>query len=172
MKKSTILIIFIVYLVSIVAIGFFGTAVKVYDVILYVNKIEMSIRADDEKMYDFKEKGTNEQGNTMYELIVHFSKAVEVQYERDDGITEIRKCVHLTFMPKITYDSGDTANAEEEGIVYRLEHTELQEEGKIDLTERGELMCFKNKTAFRIYVEPETKGSYRAAIIIDVYVRN
>ena len=63
-------------------------------------------------------------------------------------------------------------NAEEEGIVYRLEHTELQEEGKIDLTERGELMCFKNKTAFRIYVEPETKGSYRAAIIIDVYVRN
>ncbi len=171
MKKSTILIIFIVYLVSIVAIGFFGTAVKVYDIILYVNKIEMSIRADDEKMYSFKEKGVSPQGNTMYELIVNFNEAVEIQYEREDGITEIRKCVHLTFIPKITYDSGETANAEEEGIVYRLDQTELQEQEKIKLSNRGELLCFK-KCSFRIYVEPESKGSYRAGIIIDVYVRN
>ena len=36
MKKSTIIVILIVYLVSIVAIGFFGMAVKVYDEVKYV----------------------------------------------------------------------------------------------------------------------------------------
>ena len=132
----------------------------------------MSIRADDEKMYDFKERGVNEQGNMEYELVVHFNEAVEMIYEREDGISEVRKGVHITFIPKITYDSGDTANAEEESIVYLLEQTELQEQGRVELSDRGELICFKNKTSFKIRVEPERMGSFKAAIIINVYVRN
>jgi len=170
MKKSTVLVIFIVYMVSIVAIGFFGMASKVYNEVKYVKAIEMGIRTDDESAYEFKQIGTTEQGNKQYQLIVNFRKAIDVKVERENGITEMRKCVHLTFIPNITYDTGDTANAEEESIVYSISNDSYKQKEYVSLNSRGELMCFKNNISFQIYVNPESMGSYTAGIVINVYV--
>ena len=172
MKKSTVLVIVIVYLVSIVAIAFFGMKTKVYNEVKYVKEIDMDIRTDDESAYNFKQIGTNEQGNKLYQLIIDFSKSIDVKVERENGITEIRKCVHLTFIPNITYDTGDTANAEEESIVYSVSDKSYVQKEYVSLNKRGELMCYRNNISFQIFVTPESIGSSTAGIIINVYVMN
>ena len=171
MKKSTTLIIFIIYLVSIVAIGFFGMASKVYDEINYVQAIDITVRTDDEESYRFKENGTTEQGNKRYQLMLYFNKAIDIKVEDENGNDEMRKALHITFIPNITYDTVDTANAEEEGIVYNISNQQYIEKKYVSLNNRGELICFKNNISFKIYVDPESKGSYAAGIVIDVYVR-
>lgn len=172
MKKSTILIIFMIYLISIVAIGFFGIAVKASDEVLYVQSISMNVRADSKDMYSFKDTGKNSKKIQTYDLTIYFSQSVQIQYERENGITELRNCVFISLIPEVTYDTGDTANAEEESIIYRLADTSYQEKELIHLNERGELMCFKKDIAFRIIVEPEKKGSFTSTVYIDVYVEN
>ena len=63
MKKSTTLLIFIIYLASIVVIGFFGMKIKVYDEVKYVKSIEMSVEAENRKMYTFAGLITKVRGN-------------------------------------------------------------------------------------------------------------
>ena len=171
MKKSTVLIIFIVYLVSIVAIAFFGMKSKVFDEIKYVQSIDMRVEAEDPEMFIFKEAGYSSSGNKQYELRIDFNKAMIGNFETDEGITEARRYVALNFIPHVTYDTGDVADAKEEKIKYVLGSLgeEYQQKGYISLGERGELMCFREKS-FRLYVEPESKGSYKAMVIIDVFV--
>lgn len=171
MKKSTILIIFIIYLASIVAIGFFGMAAKVYNVNKYVNSIEITIEAEDEKMFNFYNEGLLE-GKKHYKIDVYYDKALTGEFENKLGIVEERKYIPLTIIPHVTYDTGDVANSEEESIVYVLaeEDMELQNKEYIKLTERGELTCFRVDTAFRIYVEPASSSSNDVGVIIDVYV--
>ena len=171
MKKSTTLIIFIIYLVSIVAIGFFGMASKVYDEVKYVQSIDMTVRTDDDEAYRFKENGTTAQGNKRYQLMLYFDKAIDIKVDGENGGTEMRKALHLTFIPNITYDTGGTANAEEESIEYSISNQSYVEKEYVSINKRGELMCFKNNISFKIYVEPESKGSYSAGVVIDVYVR-
>ena len=171
MKKSTILIIFIVYLASIVTIGFFGMASKVYDETKYVQAIEMSVDAEDEKMFTFEYVGETQDDNKnkMYELYIDFDYAQVSEFEVG-GIQMDRYFVALNLIPHVTYDTGDVANAEEESIRYRLDDEELQEKQDIDLKKNGSLYCFKVDTAFRIYVEPAKQSSNEVAVIIDVYV--
>ena len=171
MKKSTILVIVIVYLVSIVAIAFFGMKSKVYDEIKYVKEIQMSVEAEDPEMFTFKEKAPSQSGNKQYELKINFNKAMLGNFETEDGITETRKYVALNFIPHVTYDTGDVADAKEEKIKYVLSSVgeDYMNKGYISLSNRGELMCFREKS-FRLYVEPESKGSFKAMVIIDVYV--
>jgi len=169
MKKSTILLILIVYLASIVAIGFFGMASKVYDEIKYVKAIEMEVEAEKEESYLFQSAGTNKQGNKIYNLYVFFDQADVGAFERENGFVEERKFVALTLIPHVTYDTGDVANAEEESIVYRLNDTTLQEKEHVNLEKNGMLYCFK-ETSFRVYVEPASQSSNDVAVIIDIYV--
>ena len=171
MKKSTILIILIVYVASIVAIGFFGMASKVYNVNKYVESIEISIEAENDKMFKFYNEGLLE-GKKHYKIDVYYSEALTGEFENKLGIMEERKYIPLTIIPHVTYDTGDVANTEEESIVYILseENKALQEKEYIKLTERGELTCFRIDTAFRIYVEPASSSSNTVGVIIDVYV--
>ena len=119
MKKSTILLIFIIYLASIVVIGFFGMASKVYDEIKYVQTIDVEVEAEKKEAYLFKSNGTSKNGNKMFNLYVFFDEADVGTFERENGFIEERKFVALTLIPHVTYDTGDVANAEEESIVYR-----------------------------------------------------
>lgn len=171
MKKSTILFIAIIYLVSIVSIAFFGMKSKVYDEIKYVKEIKMSVEAEDPEMFVFNENGYSSSGNRQYELTINFNKSMIANFETEDGIIESRKYVALNFIPHVTYDTGDVADAKEEKIRYVLGSTgeDYEKKGYIELSERGELMCFSEKS-FRLYVEPESRGSFKAMVIIDVYV--
>lgn len=171
MKKSTILLIFIVYLASIVVIGFFGMKVKVYDEIKYVKTITMSVEAENEQMYDFVEDGTDTVlGNKKYKLTVHFNAHLIGSFTRKNGLVEERRYVPLTLLPYVTYDTGDVANSEEESIKYSLSNTSFEEKEYISLSEKGQLLCFKTDIAFMIYIDPATKGGYGTGAIIAVYV--
>ena len=169
MKKSTILIIFIIYMASIVMIGFFGMASKVYDEIKYVTEIEMDAEAESEEMFTFKQLEDSAQGNKQYQLVVKFKNALTGSFEVD-GVQMERKYIPLTLIPHVTYDTGDVANAEEESIVYRISDEKLIEKNQVSLSNRGELFCFKKDTAFIIYVDPATKSSNEVCVIINVYV--
>jgi len=169
MKKSTILIIFIIYMASIVMIGFFGMASKVYDEIKYVTAIEIEAEAESEEMFSFKQLENTAQGNKQYQLVVKFANALVGSFEID-GIQMERKYIPLTLIPHVTYDTGDVANAEEESIVYRISDEKLIEKNHVSLSSRGELFCFKKDSAFIIYVDPSTKSSNEVGVIINVFV--
>ncbi len=169
MKKSTALVILIIYLVSIVLIGFFGMAVKAYDLQKYITSIEMSVEAEDEKMYFFEYTGKDikedETGthNNMYDLIIYFKHALVDENQN--------KYIPLTLIPKVTYDTGDV-NAKGDTIKYTTnkESELLKEDGVFELDGRGILKVYERGVSFRIYVDPLSIGRIGSGAIIYVTV--
>ena len=171
MKKSTILLIILIYLASIVVIGFFGMKIRVYDEIKYVKNIEMSVEAENENMFTFIDEGVDAAtGNRAYKLIINFDNYLIGSFTRKNGITEERKYIPLTLIPYVTYDTGDVANSEEESIKYSISNEVFVDKEYVSLSERGQLLCFKTGIAFIIYVDPASKGGNGTGAIISVYV--
>lgn len=175
MKKSTAIIIFIVYLASIVMIGFFGMRVKVYDVQKYVKKIEMNVEAEKEDMFSFEFLGVDDHSddpkvqptfNNLYKLTIYFDKALTGEF-KVDGVTETKRYAPLTLIPKVTYSTGVMGKGE--SIKYSISKPELIEKGDVELTEFGVLTCFR-KTGFIIYVNPASISGVGTGAVIDVYV--
>jgi len=170
MKKSTALVILIIYLVSIVLIGFFGMAVKAYDLQKYIKTIEMSVEAEKESMYKFESMGKdiNEDGsgthNNVYKLIIYFSEALVDENQQ--------QYLPLTLIPKVTYDTGDV-NAKGDSIKYTTnkEAKEYIDNDYINLDERGILTVYKKRISFDIFVNPSSVGKIGSGAIIHVYVR-
>ena len=79
--------------------------------------------------------------------------------------------VYRRSMDELPARREEVEHAEEEGIVYNISNQQYIEKKYVSLNNRGELICFKNNISFKIYVDPESKGSYAAGIVIDVYVR-
>lgn len=171
MKKSTILIIFIIYLASIVVIGFFGMKIKVYDEIKYVKEINMQATAENEQMFNFVADGIDAStGNKKYILTVYFDYNIIRPIERNNGLIVNRECVPITLIPHVTYDTGDVANSEEESIKFSLSDATYEKREFVSLSERGLLMCFERDLAFRIYIDPATKSGNGTGVIISVFV--
>lgn len=171
MKKSTIILIILIYLASIVVIGFFGMKIKVYDEVKYVKKIEMAAEAESDRMFSFTDLGIDETtGNRNYKLVINFDQYLIGPFKRDNGITEDRKYVPITLIPHVEYDTGDVANAEEESIKYSISETNYVKKEYVSLSDRGQLICFKSGIAFMIYVEPASKGGNGTGAVISVYV--
>ncbi|MBO4569695.1 MAG: hypothetical protein J5689_00560 [Clostridia bacterium] len=171
MKKSTVLIIFIVYVASIVLIGFFGMTVKVYDEIKYVKSIQMSVEAEDDDMFTFTYDGIDDYTkNPKYTLVVNFStKAISGTFLNELNEYETKNYLPLTFIPKVTYDTGDVAgNAE--AIKYTISNEKLVESGKIVLEQNGTMMCFKSGVAFYVYVNPVSMSGSGTGANIHVFV--
>ena len=166
MKKSTTILILIIYVASIVVVGFFGMTVKVYDEIKYVKSIVMTVEAESEDIYDFEyvEIDSTTQ-NPKYKLTIHFNDFAE---EDEEG----RLFLLLNLIPKITYDTGDVAGSDTESIVYTLSSQGkiLVEKGFITLNEYGTLACYKSRLGFQINVNPASKGGNGTGAIIEVYV--
>lgn len=168
MKKSTAIIIFIVYLASIVLIGFFGIRAKAYDVQKYVKKIEMNVEAENETMFAFENLGKESTTkNNYYKLVVYMDQALSGEFEVD-GIKEEKKYVPLTLIPNITYDNGEK-DVKGESIKYSISKPELIEKNYVSLNNVGVLTCFR-KTGFTIYVNPASASGVGTGAIIDVYV--
>ena len=174
MKKSTILIIFIVYLASIAAIGFFGMRSKVYDEVKYVSAITVEAQVENENMRDFEDITANPNSKKKeYLLTVYFDNAIE--YEAG------KFYVPISLTPYVVYDTGDVANSKEVSIVYYGDkNSQKDTDGNISykksnktiatLTKYGSLSCFEKDTAFRITINPAKQGSSEVSVSITVIV--
>ncbi len=164
MKKSTVIIILIVYLASIIVVGFFGMRVKVYDKVKYVKSIEVTAQAESEDMYSFESNGINPTTqNHQYTLKVYFTEHHLVDV---DG----KAYLPIIFMPQVTYDSGDIAG-EAEKIKYSIVSSiDYVAQGRVALSQRGELNCFDSLFAFTVMISPETSSLVGAKAEIEVWV--
>ena len=164
MKKSTIIIILIVYLASIIVVGFFGMRVKVYDKVKYVKSIEVTAQAESEEMYSFESNGINPTTqNHQYTLKVYFTEHHLVDADGNSYLP-------IIFMPQVTYDSGDIAG-EAEKIKYSIvSSTPYEERWQVSLSERGELRCFDKRLSFTVMISPETSSLVGSKAEIKVWV--
>ena len=168
MKKSTTILILIIYVASIVLVGFFGMSVKVYDEIKYVKQIAISVEAESEELYTLTKLDENDAvtGNPQYNLTIKYSSYGNKTVDENDN-----QFVLLNIIPEVTYDTGDLAG-DTESIVFTLNNTGTKhvEKGNISLSEFGTLVCYKSMIAFQIYVNPAAKGGNGTGAIIIVYV--
>lgn len=172
MKKSTIVIIIAIYLVSIVVISFLGIKVRVYDETKYVKEIQISVGAEDENRYSLENLGKDSLGNNQYSLTIYFKNAKEGKFpmKSDPSIEITRKYLILSLIPHITYDTGDVANAEEESIVFKIGNESYQEKEWITLSEKGFITAFRKDISTPIYVTPAKSGRVGAGATIYVSV--
>lgn len=161
MKKSTMLTIFIIYVVSIILIGFFGISIRVYDQINYVKSIEIEIAATNTNMYDLGEREIDENGNNKYWLNIYFSKAIDV-----NGTLMLP----LNIIPKVTYNTENVADAKAESISFSLSDENYQKDGFISLSDKGELICYDYGFSFEVYVNPTSKGRNGSGAVLVVWV--
>ncbi len=163
MKKSTIIIILIVYLASIIVVGFFGMRVKVYDKVKYVQSIEVTAQAENKNMILWEANGLDDNLNHKYTLKILFTEHALID---QDG----NKYLPVIFMPQVTYDSGDIAG-ETEKIKYEINSEfDLEGSGQIVLSQRGELTCKAKTPAFEVIIRPVGTGLQGSQAIISVYV--
>lgn len=167
MKKSIIITILLVYLASIIIVGFFGISVKVYEVVKYVQSIEMSVESNNPNAYTWKDMSEST-GKHKYELEVHFSQATEAPIDDGEGNIENKLYIGLNLIPQVTYTSGDLGA--EEPIQYRLSDggKSFVEKGYFTLSEYGTLVIYKELFYTTIYIEPVNYGSINAGAIIEL----
>lgn len=165
MNKSTIVIIFVIYVVSIIAIGFFGMAIKVYDKVKYVKSIEIKVESEKDSFFDLSYIGKNDKGDNEYYLMIHFNEYLI------DPITD-RKYLPLSILPYVEYDSGDVAS-EEEPIKFAVNSSvDLEGKGYIKLEDNGMFTCYDSGFAFIINVSPVKSARNGANAKINVFVLN
>ena len=176
MKKSTMLIIFIIYVVSIIVIGFFGMSVKVYDEIKYVKSIQISVDAEDPDMYNLEDPVIDESTkNPKYKLRLFFKTNALL-----DG--NGNKYLPLNIIPKIEYDTGEIEGSNLQGITYTVSNEKLVNDNIISLNKNGTLICYENLMvnsqgvlehkaySFFIYVNPVSVSGLGKGAIIKVDV--
>ena len=173
MKKSTVLLIFMIYVASIVIIGFFGMRIKIYDEVKYINKIEISVEAEKSEMYELtllpeKDKTTQ---NDVYNLKIYFTDYAEEGefFDEGSGTNLTKKYLPISFIPKITYDTGEEG-ANVEGITYNISNQKLIDNKSVELENNGTMICFKPKISFYVYIDPVSKGRNGTGVIIHVFV--
>lgn len=170
MSKSTIVIIFVIYVVSIIAIGFFGMAIKVYDKVKYIKSIEIKVEAESPKFFELKDNGKNGKGDNEYVLRINF-------YNHLVDPTSNKEYLPLSILPYVEYDSGDVAS-EEESIKFSINSSvDLEEAGYIKLENNGMLTCYNPDPnsgfgffSFIINVSPEKSARNGANAKITVVV--
>ena len=176
MKKSTMLIILIVYVMSIVIIGFFGMSIKVYDEVKYIKSIQMSVEAESDDMYTLSEPTIDTATkNPKYVLRINFKTFALID---GDG----NKYLPLNLIPKIEYDTGEIEGSNLESITYTVSNDKLIENNKISLNQNGTLICYENLVtnknggtehkayAFFIYINPASMSKIGSGAIIQVVV--
>ena len=172
MRKSTIIVIFAIYILSILAISFFGMKVKIYNETKYVKAIEISVEAEDDSMFSLTSAGTNSNGDHIYYLVLKFNKSIQGEFPMKENpeVMVTKNFIRVSIIPHITYDSEDVANAREESITYKLGSNEYDENEWLTLDETGFLTAFKNNIYSPVYIRPVQSGRVGTNAIIYVSV--
>lgn len=180
MKKSIVVTILVIYIASIIVVGFFGMSVKVYDAVKYVQSITMTAEASDENMFSFNDTSTGE-GKHAYTLNVYFPAAQHGPVENKDGDIVEKDFIAITLIPKITYKTGDLGA--EESVVYTLSEQGdgYVEKGYFTLSKYGVLTIFgidaesptlEKPFVTTIYINPEHSGDPDAGAVITLKCLN
>lgn len=172
MKKSTIITIFIIYLASIVAVGFFGFKVKVIGEVMYVKTINLDVRCEDESAYEFREmfeeEKTSDGKYNEYVMFIDFSKAQNVKVE--DGGEEVnKKQLAFSIIPSVIYRTGDSPDAEEDTVVYSIIEDRVKDNGYAEIDEKGVLTVWEDKLSFTVKVSPKSTVLHGSEAIIEIY---
>lgn len=170
MNKSVVITILLIYVASIIIVGFFGISVRVYDSVKYIDSITMDVQATDDSYYKFTDTSP-ESGAHTYSLVVYFTNAQEGPVEDNDGNTVVTKFISLTLIPKVTYKSGELGAEEKLKYVLPKDAIQKQEEGDFSLSQVGVLTLFK-PVSFIIYITPESQSSADAEAQITVVCVN
>ncbi|MBR1988693.1 MAG: hypothetical protein IKA36_06640 [Clostridia bacterium] len=173
MKKSTIITIFIIYLASIVAVGFFGFKVKTIGEVMYIKTINLDVKCEDESAFVFREKKDKEKkyskfGYNEYIMFVHFSKAQDIKVE-ENGEDVDKKQLVFSIIPSVTYLTGESPDAEGDSLVYTIMQEKVKTNKYAEVDKKGTLSVWSNKQSFTIKVAPKTTELYGSVAIIDVY---
>ena len=173
MRKSTIIVIIAIYLLSILVISYFGIKVRVYDEVKYVKSIEISVNAESEAMFELIPAGQDSLGNHIYYLNINFDKAQtgEFEIEKDGVILKVNKSyVRVSLIPYVTYDTDDIANAKEESLVYKNDNQTYQDNEWLTLDSVGFVTAYRRGISTIMYVKPAQSGRVGADAIIYVSV--
>lgn len=167
MKKSTLIVIVLIYLASIVAVGLFGMSVKVYDKVKYVSSITVSVESADETACSLEQVSYSATDGYQYKLTIDFSKAVTTTDE--DGNQQ--RHLDFSLIPKVSYESGEVSS-NLEGIVYSLDEkgNKLQTDGTISTDGKGQIVCYGNKTYFQVTIRPQSSSSSGAKATIRIFI--
>ncbi len=167
MKKSVLITIFIIYVASIIVIGFFGIKLRVYDEVKYIKEITITAEAENEEAFSIKEIGKDETtGNNKYELKIDYTKSAT-----DESTGE--KYLVISLIPHVVYDSGDLAAGKGESIKYTTLNQNYIDKGFFSIDQFG-IITIKRQSffAFTVMVNPETQGGFGTGAIIKVIVLN
>lgn len=167
MKKSTLIVIFIVYLASIVAVGLFGMSVKVYDQVKYVSSITVSAESSEESALKLEQVSYSATDGYLYRLRVDFSKADTTT----NASGEEQKVLEFSLIPKVAYESGEISS-NLEAIVYLLDGNgqSYVDSEYISTDGRGQFLCHRNKISFQVTIRPKSGSSSGAKATIRVIV--
>lgn len=167
MKKSVLITIFIIYIASIIAIGFFGIKLRVYDEVKYIQEITMSAEAESDDIFIMNYTGKDATtGNNKYELTVDYTKSTTNEATGE-------KFLSISLIPQITYDSGELASGKGETIKYSTLNQNYIDKGFFKIDNYGLITIYRqNLFSFTVLVNPETQGGFGTGAIIKVFVVN
>lgn len=107
MKKSTIILLILIYVASIVFVGFFGMKMMTYNETIYVDKVEC-INEDMKDSSDYKYVVLNYVDGLVYQLLwkvepeTATTKAVEFVYDTESTIASVNHFGAVSFQSKGT----------------------------------------------------------------------
>lgn len=173
MKKSTIITIFIIYLASIVIIGFFGIKVRVDGEIMYIETINLDIKCEDETSFEFRKKEKTEyihqsMNANEYVMFVDFSKAQEVKVE-EDGEEVTKKQLVFSIIPTVSYLKADSPDAEEDTVVYTIMQDRVKDKGYAEIDNKGILTIWGDRLLITILVSPKSTILSGSQATIDIF---
>lgn len=169
MKKSVVITIFIIYIASIIAIGFFGIKLKVYDEVKYVKEIKVSVETTNEDAIKMVDVGKNSStGNNEYKLYVDYTKFETRVVEKDGAMVE-EVYFSLSLIPQVTYDSGELASGKGEKIKYTTLNQNYVDKGFFTLDEYGFVTIYRqNVLSFSVMISPENRASFGSSAKVTI----
>ena len=174
MKKGTAIAIFIIYLASIVLIGFFGIRVRVYNKVTYIESV--SVRPEAETgVAKLSENPIAEEDGTfypIYELKVYYSKHAKTgEFKDADGNKVTRRFVSLSLISTFIFTDGTKEEVSSDKITLTFRNSAPVENGHVSLVDGTSLILFKPGITFSICIKPTSSGNVRALSTAGVVLR-
>ena len=156
MRKSVIITLFIIYIASIVIIGYFGTKVKSYDTNKYVKGLEISITATNADCYELikNEKDgyvviDETSGYEEYNLKLRYTK-----YKQNNRLD-------VAIVPIFLFADGEKEKRTGREVSYQIDGLSSKNQDKITVDENGNLAILKSGLTCTLYIRPIGTGQIR-----------
>ena len=168
MKKSTLIVILLIYFASIVIVGFFGIAVRVGEEIDYVQSIQVEIKTLNDDFVTIKGPTFDPIIGNKYTVIVDFKGASTVK----NSLGEDVKFFDISIIPTVTYISNkEVVNAE--GIEFSLSEQgeKYVQDKKIEVDNRGQIIFYEKVNAFSVTIHPASSSGAGTSAVVTIAVK-